>query len=555
MAGATSFGSGFARGIANAMAMNRQRSDRERERRQEFQIKAALGALERGEVESSDIPMMLDFIMGQQAKGKKADPNRQVVSDILGQALRSTPPATGAMPHGGAAVSPADVLQGASPIRPPAHIIPRDASGLPTGPLPASVLAGEAPEPSSAIKAALTGVAGDQMTSPEPTPPRTMFGVPARSREEVLMRNADLEVRAREALVRRQIALARDTILPTLRSIDPKATLRDALVASGVDVDRLPASTIRPQSIAGELPDGTPAFGVFTAGQYVDPETGRPIEGFRPRSVASTRTLGTYAERAAGELGFRTATEANAAGKGAELNAKVRELMQADAKARGLGSGEAAVETEGKKLLTPDEAAKLQSDYGITRDQAAQLGRVPLTAPQVQAATESYLLDKDAARAKALFEQVWPRDTNPVTRRGKLIALQTTQNPNFVELMSILKRMPLRLAVMTQGSRPSDTDREAFDAAFPTTTATDWNLVIPTSYASGRQLLTAAENLARTSRESIGIVPLEERGRGRTTTAPRGTPPPAGGGTGLKMDAQGNILDANGAVVIQVAPQ
>lgn len=251
---------------------------------------------------------------------------------------------------------------------------------------------------------------------------------------------------------------------------------------------------------------------------------------YLPTVAPGVGSAGVEYNRAAIQMGFRNASEVPMERR-PELEATAERLTNELRYAGGVGTGQAQIETAQKTLMTPDEAAQLQSRYGITRGQAAELGRIPLTPPQVQAATESYLLDKDIATAKELFTRVWPQVAQPEQRRVALMALQRSQNPDFIQLMSILKRMPLRLAVMTQGSRPSDTDRQVFDSAFPSTAADDWSLVtVPTAYDTGLQLLTTAENLARTSRESIGIIPLAERQQGAPVTPPPAGGPPAVGG-------------------------
>lgn len=70
------------------------------------------------------------------------------------------------------------------------------------------------------------------------------------------------------------------------------------------------------QSIAGELPDGTPAFGVFdrmpgspTYGRYIDPETHEPLEGFRPRTTTGSTSLGADRESISRELFGKRASQ------------------------------------------------------------------------------------------------------------------------------------------------------------------------------------------------------------------------------------------------------
>lgn len=58
------------------------------------------------------------------------------------------------------------------------------------------------------------------------------------------------------------------------------------------------------QSIAGQMPDGTPAFGVFDrgSGTYKDPVTGDPLQGFQPRTTTGSTTLGADRESVSREL-------------------------------------------------------------------------------------------------------------------------------------------------------------------------------------------------------------------------------------------------------------
>ena len=104
------------------------------------------------------------------------------------------------------------------------------------------------------------------------------------------------------------------------------------------------------QAIAGEIigPDGraTPAFGTFNraTSQWEDIE-GRPLTNFRPRPTGgAAASMGTYAERAAGELGYTSAAAARLAGP--EVMRRVNERAeQLQAEARGAvvtAGGEAA---------------------------------------------------------------------------------------------------------------------------------------------------------------------------------------------------------------------
>src|SRR4029434_9085237 len=166
--------------------------------------------------------------------------------------------------------------------------------------------------------------------------------------------------------------------------------------------------------------------------------------------------------------------------------------QQADQQGRITRAREAVkLEYQGKRLLTPDEATRMQVSYGLTRDQAAELGRIPLTSQQANAVASTYAFERDAAEALALFEKVWPKQPQPELRRAALAELQRNQNEDFGKLQADLKSMPRRLAGIVQGSRPSDTERQVFEAALPTLASDNWSLVeVPSNYANGLGLIT-----------------------------------------------------------------
>lgn len=58
------------------------------------------------------------------------------------------------------------------------------------------------------------------------------------------------------------------------------------------------------QSVPGQLPDGTPAFGVFDRqrGVYINPEDGEPLVGFQPRQTTGSVSMGADREAAANRL-------------------------------------------------------------------------------------------------------------------------------------------------------------------------------------------------------------------------------------------------------------
>lgn len=99
------------------------------------------------------------------------------------------------------------------------------------------------------------------------------------------------------------------------------------------------------QSIAGELPDGTPAFGVFDreTGSYTDPETGDPIPGFRPRTTTGGRAVSDR-ESIARELFGKPAASLTPV-EMAQVNQKLIEFggQRSEANTVGRGTGAAVV--------------------------------------------------------------------------------------------------------------------------------------------------------------------------------------------------------------------
>lgn len=85
------------------------------------------------------------------------------------------------------------------------------------------------------------------------------------------------------------------------RTMPPDQAEKAATEAVLAKYRRVPASAL--ESVAGELPDGTPAFGVFdripgspTYGMYIDPDSHEPLAGFRPRTSTGSTSLGADRE-------------------------------------------------------------------------------------------------------------------------------------------------------------------------------------------------------------------------------------------------------------------
>lgn len=527
-AGIAGFGGGFGQGLASVL-LNKREQDREQQNIEAQRNDRFLQTMLPLVIDQAEDPaQVIQWLKTQQPgtfKGKQGQDKAAFFSQMLAPALGR---------KSATQQQDASSTRTASGIPMPTGAQPMPQAGGPmSGPAGGGVAQPPVQRP-TIMPAPQIGLQGPAPPA-QGTPQATFNGIPLMSRDQKLSRAVTEQTALAGVNDEAKLAFAR-----RLLSSGVVSSMDEAMDRAGLH--RPYSAGMRPQSVAGELADGTPAFGVFMNGQYVDPNTGQPIEGFRPRTSTGSRTLGGDREALAIEKFGKPASQLNPV-QMAEVNRDLPDYVRRIAEGRGRGAGDAALETERGKLATPEEAGALQARFGITRGQAAELGRYPLTPPQRASAAESYLLEDDARRAGELFEKVWPRAENPEQRRLALMALQRNQQPEFMELMSLLKRMPLRLAVMTQGSRPSDSDRQVFDVAFPSTAADDWSVVtVPTSYAAGVQLLGAANTLAKTSRESIGILPRDVRDAQPTTgtvTGPikeGGTAAPATPGKAQKIN-------------------
>ncbi len=213
-----------------------------------------------------------------------------------------------------------------------------------------------------------------------------------------------------------------------------------------------------------------------------------------------------------------------------ELEQRAQQILQGQSFSRGFGSGLGGIEADKAKPLTATEALQLQVTFGITQGEAAQIGALPLTTAQVDSGAASFSFERDIAEAKALFQQIWPRQQQPEARRLALAKLQRDSDPQFRLLMATLGRMSVKLAVIEQGSRPTDIDVRIFKDGFPNTHSDNFSLITtPSSFDSGLLLLEAAERIATSSREDIGILSREERiRRSREVQGRDGGPPDLG---------------------------
>jgi hypothetical protein len=169
------------------------------------------------------------------------------------------------------------------------------------------------------------------------------------------------------------------------------------------------------RSIFGEIlqPDGTWQSGsvVFDpqSGQHFDSQTGERARGFRRSTTTGSTSLGTWAERAAGELGYASAAAARAEGPEAmqRVNARAQELEVGRAAAivssRGDALAQVPLNTQQRFQATQDLAAiwtkataqpqELRRQYGLMQNGLARYTADPIGASQAVLVTFQKMLD------------------------------------------------------------------------------------------------------------------------------------------------------------------
>jgi hypothetical protein len=143
----------------------------------------------------------------------------------------------------------------------------------------------EPPAATAGVPANLPGAA--TISQRVGTQPRQVFRSPE---EEIMTRYSAQERGELEGVIK--------TLTPYIgREAAVKQALEERQRSRGVGATGM-------QSIAGEMPDGTPAFGVFdrASGKYKNPDTGQPLEGFRPRTTTGSTSMGADRESIAREM-------------------------------------------------------------------------------------------------------------------------------------------------------------------------------------------------------------------------------------------------------------
>ena len=167
------------------------------------------------------------------------------------------------------------------------------------------------------------------------------------------------------------------------------------------------------QAVPGEMPDGSPAYAVFdrtsgspTYGKFVDADTGRPLEGFRPRTTTGSTSLGADRESKARELFNKPAARLTAS-EMAEVNKALLTFGGEKAGAVTTGRGEAAaaipLNTQQRIQAATDLAGqwtkatadrdKMRQQYSLMQTGLSRVDADPIGGSQAVLVTFQKILD------------------------------------------------------------------------------------------------------------------------------------------------------------------
>lgn len=302
------------------------------------------------------------------------------------------------------------------------------------------------------------------------------------------------------------------------------------------------------QSIAGEMPDGTPAYGVFNRaiGGYTDPDTGQPLRGFRPRTTTGSVSFGADREaisRATFGVPFTRLTQEQQQ----IVMQRANDLAETESYRRGVGTGRARTETELNMPIGPS-AAKLYGVAPTTR--LSELGgTVTLSDEQRDRVYALSQMDLAIADIETLLPQVFP-----AVEAGAVGAIKTAlslgvqkfgRDPDLAALNAAINASLAQVAQMTgqPGSRLSDRDIEI---AREMLVNTQPGLFGGDTLQTARARIQIVKGLMEKARSSIPTSPSPAARPGI------GTPPPGPartGGQGLDAQAPGFFIDDQGNVI------
>lgn len=540
-AGAAGFGGGFASGLSGVLLKDRDakaQKARDDEARKDrfFQMMLPI-ALEHVESPADLEPWFQDrfpdVMGGGTGKGKKGksgafDTIAHFLSPFIGKKGGMT---AGTPQQGESTVTVADTT-GGTPEQ-----LAWPAAGGELQPAPgvvdpaAAALIGQPTPPAAAVPSARVSPAAAVATPPAR---RTFMGVPLMSEDEKIERDITKQAKVSTALMER----ARTTILPALRSVDPSATIQDALRVMGINIPRDYASSgAANQSIAGEMEDGTPAFGVFNraTGKYNDPDTGDPLPGFRPRTSTGSTSLGADRESLAKEL-FGKRASALTPAEMAQVNAKLPERAGVMSESRGLGTGRAKITTDLNAPIGPTAAALYNVPPTTT---LGQLNQTNTLRPDQQEKVASLgqvdqLLDEIGEALPLVFPDVEPGVWGTLQTQFALGTKKLAADEDLATLDASINAALAQVAQLSgqPGSRLSDNDIK----------------MAKSTLAELNPKIFGGDTL-RTAQARLGVVRrLLEKARSsvpsRQAAAPAGAKPAVATATGTVgqpyKDAQGN---------------
>ena len=182
------------------------------------------------------------------------------------------------------------------------------------------------------------------------------------------------------------------------------------------------------QSIAGEMPDGKPAFGVFdrAKGKYIDPNTQQPLEGFRPRTTTGSTSMGADRESISRELFGKRPTQLTSA-----------EMAQVNDRLKTFGGEKAGAVTSGRGEAAADVPLSTQQRFQATTDLSAQWTKATANRTEIQ-------------RQYSLMQTGLSRyDADPIGgSQAILVTFQKVLDPTSVVRESEYARSPQGLAIM-----------------------------------------------------------------------------------------------------------
>jgi hypothetical protein len=442
----TNFSSGFLGSFANALESKRQLDLQKDQRTRQNFLSAAQSFLQQGYTPEEVQPFLAGWapeIFGDKAQKPKAGQANpaQIVTDVLSRAHA----ATGGADALGRTVS--------APTGP-------DVLGRTLGQSAPAPLAGiENPQPGGALD---TGAPVAPPPQPPPQAPGrtlTIMGQPFNllSPESLAQRQSAIE----QQQLRDKVERAR-AIYPTLKAADPSITMKDALdltinkqfLRSGV------GSGVAFQSVAGEAPDENGDFQPMDAafdrasGQYLNPITREPIQGFRKVSAArnaNERFFGKDLESLSrgSEFGGKSYASQPPDVKD-KINAALLKQQQDQAGATATARGKAQIQTELEKPI--GTAAGQQYNLPPTTPLKDLMSTPGMTEAEKSKITSLSMADDSVQQINDLITKVFPdvKDRSPLMARG-LTALDLAQknfarDGDYVKLNSEISLAAINIA-------------------------------------------------------------------------------------------------------------